>query len=346
MPLIRELPTGSMVVGKLPRGCELCQRGRKSVIFITGLCPRKCFYCPLSRDRRRDILFINEKAVLKLDEKTLISEILKSDSLGVGITGGDPLVKLERTFFIIKVLKDYFPEMHIHLYTTGVTLTKTVLSKLDKIGLDELRIHPKPRNWDKIELALRESSMDVGAEIPALPGSEREIIKFAEYLTDIGAHFLNINELEFSETNAIALLQRGYRMNEDYITAKGSKDTAIRVLKQAARELDLNIHFCPAVVKDRYQTSLRLYRKAIVTAKNYQQVTDEGLLKYLEIIAENPGKIRELIPAPLLETTEGKAYTSVFFADRLMKAGYDVYVVEESPTPQRQILNREKYKPY
>jgi len=343
MSTIKNLPTGSIVVGKLPKGCELCQRGRKSIIFVTGLCPRKCFYCPLSKERRRDVFIINEKEVTELNEKILISEILKSDSLGVGITGGDPLVKLDRTLFTIRVLKDYFPDMHIHLYTTGITLTKTILSKLEKSGLDELRIHPKPRNWRKIELALKESNMEVGAEIPALPGSVEEIKIFAEYLADIGAHFLNINELEFSETNALALLQRGYRMNDDYITAKGSRETAIRVLEWATHHLDLNIHFCPAVVKDRYQTSLRLYRKAVAIAKNYQQVTDEGLLRYLKVVTKNPEKLQQIIPKSLLEVKENKVYTSVFFADRLIKAGYTVYLVEESPTPQRQILNIGKY---
>jgi len=289
------------------------------------------------------VFIINEKEVTELNEKILISEILKSDSLGVGITGGDPLVKLDRTLFTIRVLKDYFPDMHIHLYTTGITLTKTILSKLEKSGLDELRIHPKPRNWRKIELALKESNMEVGAEIPALPGSVEEIKIFAEYLADIGAHFLNINELEFSETNALALLQRGYRMNDDYITAKGSRETAIRVLEWAAHHLDLNIHFCPAVVKDRYQTSLRLYRKAVAIAKNYQQVTDEGLLRYLKVVTKNPEKLQQIIPKSLLEVKENKVYTSVFFADRLIKAGYTVYLVEESPTPQRQILNIGKY---
>ncbi len=341
---MKTLATGSIVKGELPRGCELCQRGRKSVVFITGLCPRRCFYCPLSEERRRDVFYVNEKLLAKVEERELISEVLKSDSLGAGITGGDPLVKLDRTLYVIKTLKEYFPDMHIHLYTTGITLTKTVLSKLEKAGLDELRIHPTPQHWRKIELALKESSMDVGAEIPALPGAEEEIKKFAEYLDRIEASFLNINELEFSETNALALLQRGYQINEDYITARGSRETALKVLEWAVSNLNLNMHFCPAIVKDRYQTSLRLYRKAVATAKNYQQVTDEGLLKYVEVITQKPDKLKQLIPRPLLEIKKDRAYTSLYFADKLAKLGYEIYIVEESPTPQRQILNREKYE--
>ncbi|OYT30335.1 MAG: radical SAM protein [Thermofilum sp. ex4484_82] len=344
MSRVRVLPTGSIVLGKLPPGCSLCQRGRKSIIFITGLCLRKCFYCPLSLNRRKDVFFVNEKQLKKYDRKQMLAEILLSDSHGAGITGGDPLVKIDVTLSIINYLKEVFSNFHIHLYTSGVTLTKGIVSKLDRAGLDELRIHPSRRYWNKIKLALENSSMRVGAEIPVLPGAEEEIIKFAKYLDSIEADFLNLNELEFSETNAIALLQRGYKMREDYITAKGSRETAINVIEWATENLSLSIHFCPAVVKDRYQTSLRLYRRAVSIAKNYQEITDEGLLRYVEVKTDNLVSIKNIIPPPLRETHANKACTSMYYADKLVKKSFSVYIIEEAPTFPRQIINKEEYR--
>jgi pyruvate formate-lyase activating enzyme-like uncharacterized protein len=50
--------------GGVVRGCELCLLGAKSVIFITGLCPLSCPYCPVSAERfGKDVMYVNDVPV-------------------------------------------------------------------------------------------------------------------------------------------------------------------------------------------------------------------------------------------------------------------------------------------
>lgn len=59
----------SIIYNDLPTGCKLCLMGLKSILFITGLCNVKCFYCPVSRERiGRDVIYINDKIINKFPE--------------------------------------------------------------------------------------------------------------------------------------------------------------------------------------------------------------------------------------------------------------------------------------
>ncbi|RLF05644.1 MAG: radical SAM protein [Thermoprotei archaeon] len=332
---IRRLYTGSLVYGSLPSGCRLCLRGLKSVVFVTGLCPRRCFYCPLSRERRgRDVVYVNERPVG--NEAELLAEVLISGSRGAGLTGGDPLVRPARTLKFLRTLKGEFGDnFHVHLYTTGRTLTPRLLSELEDAGLDELRLHPEPNDVDRLLELLRRAkpSIEVGFEIPMLPDRLNETLSLARRLATCDAvTFLNINELEFSEENSGELLARGYRLSDDWKSAVGSREAATKLLEAAEREgLPLSIHFCPANVKDRYQTGLRLYRRGVMSAKLHELVSDEGTL------------LKALIPegcekAPSGMIVEGRVgpETSVALAELL---GLEYRLIEELPNYQRTLLN-------
>ncbi|MEM4556059.1 MAG: radical SAM protein, partial [Acidilobaceae archaeon] len=99
----------------LAKGCELCDLGSKAVIFVTGLCPEDCFYCPISPERwRLDVTYVNEERVYSLND--IVIEVNRMSALGAGITGGEPFIVLDRVVKIITTLKEHFGEsFHIHL---------------------------------------------------------------------------------------------------------------------------------------------------------------------------------------------------------------------------------------
>ena len=161
--------------GNLCRGCKLCVKGEKLVLFITGICPRNCWYCSISEKKKnKDVIFANERPITKVEEA--IEEAKLCDAAGAGITGGDPLSKLDRTLEYIKALKNEFKDFHIHLYTSLDLVNEDKLKQLFEAGLDEIRFHPvldDNTDWHKIDLAL-EYDWDVGLEIPAVPDKEKE----------------------------------------------------------------------------------------------------------------------------------------------------------------------------
>jgi len=273
---------------KLTNGCKQCIIGRKLVVFVTGVCPRNCFYCPLSEQKKNnDVIFANERKLIDENDITaLIDEANSCKAYGSGFTGGDPLVKIERTSRYIKLLKKEFgKKFHIHLYTIPESLTAERLEILDKAGLDELRLHPDFTNnlhWKKVDLLYtkdgkRKYSFDIGVEIPSIPGYDDATKKLIDYFID-KIDFLNINELEISDTNSCELVDRHFH-TKDRLSygVKGSQDLALKLLTYCTKNYPKkNVHYCTCKLKDGVQLKERLKLRAKTTKKIFDIVTEDG----------------------------------------------------------------------
>lgn len=265
--------------GKLPKGCAYCVKGQKLVLFLTGLCPNKCFYCPVSEQKSgKDVVYANEWKITS--PKDIIKEAELTDAKGAGITGGDPLVKLDRTVKYIKLLKKKFGRnFHIHLYTPLNLVTEARLKRLYDAGLDEIRFHPmldKPKEWKRIELA-NKFDWDVGIEIPVIPGKKKETIKLINYIKD-KVDFLNLNELEISDTNVNKLVEKGFKpKNKFSYGVKGSEKLAKELLNYLKKS-KLNVHYCTTTTKDKAQLARRIKRRAVNVALKTDFITKEGTL--------------------------------------------------------------------
>ncbi len=281
---VRKTAGESLATGTLSKGCQLCIKGRKLVFFVTGKCNKSCYYCTISNNRwQKDEVTVNERPVR--NDTDIIDEVKKCGSKGAGITGGEPLLVADRVVNYIRLLKKAFgKQFHIHLYTNGTLATAENLKKLNRAGLDELRIH---MDRDAVKRALRLRGWKVGMEVPCIPGKEQEMYRLVDFLEDAGANFLNINELEFSERNVAPMEKLGLTLLTDSLTAvKGSEETAMKVLKYAEKK-KLPVHFCTAKLKLNYQLRNRLYNRAARVKRPFEVVTSDGFLLKGVIMTEN-----------------------------------------------------------
>jgi len=207
----------------IPKGCKLCLKGQKTVLFLNGICqkPDHCsWYCPISTERRdKNFTFANEIEITS--KEGLLEEVNKIDAKGMSITGGEPLseLNLEKTLDYIKYIKiQKGNKFHVHLYTNGINFNNSIASKLALAGLDEIRFHPSKENWLNIEFALNKGLV-VGAEVPVIPNKEKikELHKFIIYLNSIGVDFINLNEFEYCFPNSESLKSRGYQLKKGSI---------------------------------------------------------------------------------------------------------------------------------
>lgn len=342
------------VIGELPEGCRLCLKGAKAVIFVTGLCPvtPPCYYCPVSVEKHgkdEPYIYVNERKTYNIDEIT--AECEKMDAEGASISGGDPLTRLDRSLQIIRDLKAIFGyQFHIHLYTTGLPANKKSLEALHDVGLDEIRFHTVDKlTKEAIQMALEYPSWAVGVEIPAIPGELETIKETMRFLDEINIKFMNLNELELSESNYRQLLARGFVEDKDRpFIVIGSEKTALKALEWGATHTHLAIHYCSASTKDGVQLKNRLIRTAKKTARPYHEITEEGLLVVGTIVPDRANTslrtaarlLREKFGVPkkliFIHPTKKRIETRWDIVETLApffkKKGFSCAIVEQYPT--------------
>jgi uncharacterized protein len=264
------------------------------VLFVTGLCRFRCFYCPVSgRRNQKDVVYANERLVVS--DEDVLEEARAIGAAGTGITGGDPLGVVDRTEHYVRLLKQEFgPSHNIHLYTHEPNAEK--LERLARAGLDEFRLHIPHYLWGplladggayrQVLEAAPSWGIRRGVEIPVLPEKEAELRRLLVALEGIGVDFVNLNELEFSETNEEKLHERRYELDpRNGWGVRGSRAVAERIVRES--RLKVPVHYCSSRFKDGVQLKQRLLRRAARTAPPFARVTEDGTV--ILGIVEVPG---------------------------------------------------------
>ena len=276
---MKDTKFASFLHGSLPKGCAHCVKGEKMVLFVTGVCPRKCNFCPISDEKNgKDYSYADEWKTN--DIKDIITEASAISAKGAGFTGGDPLARMERTVKYIRALKKKFGKgFHIHLYTSLDLVDDKKMKRLFKAGLDEIRFHfdlDDKKYWGRIDIPIQ-YSWDVGVEIPVIPGKVKQMKRMVDFIGD-KVKFLNLNELEIPDNSFHSLVGIETKDSLSY-AARGSVGMGMKILEYVEKKYPrLSVHLCTARTKDAYQLANRLRRRAKNIARKFDHVDDEGMI--------------------------------------------------------------------
>lgn len=325
------------------------------VLLVTGRCSKGCYYCPLSSEKRgKDVFYANERRTHGTED--VIDEARLMDALGTGVTGGDPLEDIGRTVDSIKALKKAFGRNHhIHLYTS--TTDRGRLRRVAEAGLDEIRFHPMVGQWRDLAATgfadavaySRKLGMRVGFEVPVIPGKEQDIVALIAFADEVGLDFVNLNELEFSETNWRALRRLGFDVKkEDDVSSgvDGSERLALDLLELDAK---VPLHYCSAAFKDGIQLRRRIMRRAKRVKRPHEELTDDGTFIIGIIETERPSAtgawlLHEFqIPGKYIWAggSEARLEVAPWILEEICgQIDLPCYVVEEYPTADRLEVER------
>ncbi|MCX6799165.1 MAG: radical SAM protein [Candidatus Diapherotrites archaeon] len=297
MAKIKENRFGSVNAGALDRGCLLCMQGKKVVIVATGMCPMRCYFCPIGEGLRgKDIVKANERVARRM--RDIVTEAEEMRAQGAGITGGEPLLVVKRVCGIIRMLKKRFgKKFHVHLYTEGSLANEKNVKMLEKSGLDEIRFQllKNKKGFGRILPALR-TKMQVTVEVPAIPtrAKERELREMIDFMKKNGVKFLNLNEFEFSDSNFGEMLRLGFRQEHEFTYAvKGSREAALRLMRYARPEI--KVHFCPTFIKSGLQLRERLRRRALAIRKPFERVNADGFIEKATVEVVPPAWAKKIL---------------------------------------------------
>ncbi|MHA2347021.1 MAG: hypothetical protein ACXACP_09905, partial [Candidatus Hodarchaeales archaeon] len=259
-----------------------------------------------------------------------------------------------------KTLKEHFSNnFHIHLYTRGKGLREQELKALIPY-LDEIRFHiiNIEKDFHAVKIALK-FELDVGIEIPVIPS--RGINYYKKIITTFEAlippknqfYFINLNELEISETNYRKLLNHGLKEDPVNLSAvEGSSSLAVEIVSWANKHSAIPVHFCSLKTKDGIQLPNRLLRIALNNKLPSDVVietgSDKGLLirGIIESVDYDLDEIKEFlvleldVPAEMVyhEKSGKRILTNAAILEELKKdlinafPGIKLGIAEEYPT--------------
>jgi pyruvate formate-lyase activating enzyme-like uncharacterized protein len=211
------------------------------------------------------------------------------NATGTGITGGDPMLDLEKTLEAVRQLKAAFgSEHHIHVYTS-IPFDPLRAKDFGEAGLDEIRFHLLSGTTDKYRATMEACSqhdITVGVELPCEPDNEEGLFALLDELETVPVEFLNLNELEITVGNQENMDVRGFNLSGGITAAaEGSAELALR-LKEAAQNKSYHLKFCTAKYKDAGQLRNRFKRRGQATLRPYEVLSDDDTILFGAIPAQ------------------------------------------------------------
>jgi|WetSurMetagenome_2_1015567.scaffolds.fasta_scaffold01393_13 uncharacterized protein len=283
--------------GDLSPGCSICGNGGWGCNFINRLCNRNCFYCP----QDRSIMAESEPQTDGIFFKSPSEHIffLKTFQIkGVGFSGGEPLLVLDRLLAHIKEIRREFGDsIYLWVYTNGDLADRDSLEELGQAGLNEIRLDLSARGYDLSPIYLMKKHIPtVTVEIPAIPEDFERVKNLLAKMERMGVDFLNLHQLHASENNYRALCKRNYHFVHDpSISVFESELMALKLLAFAREfRIELPINYCSSVYKRRFQGHDHRTRFASIVMNGWEEITEAAYIRSFRVL-DSTDKINKLV---------------------------------------------------
>lgn len=274
--------------GALSPGCLICQNGDWECNFINRLCTRNCYFCKRYHRSFKKEPYPQTRAHTFVNPVQHIEYLKAFHIRGVGFSGGEPLLVSERLVSHISAIRQEFGKsMYLWMYTNGDLVNREILEKLQEAGLDEIRFNIAAREYDISPVILaRDYIPTLTVEIPAIPEDYETVKNLLPELQSNGVDFLNLHQITIGKQNCRELIKRNYHLISclSAATIFESEICALNLIQYACeQELRLPISYCSTIYKYRFQGRGRRKQKASAVIKSYQEITNAGYIRVLEI---------------------------------------------------------------
>jgi hypothetical protein len=181
--------------------------------------------------------------------------------------------------------------------------------------------------------------MKVGLEVPLIPERKDDLLALIAWAEAEGLAFVNLNELEFSDSNYARMGRQGYETKHELsYGVKGADAAAVEIL---ARPWRITVHYCTSGFKDGWQLRTRIRRRAETVARPWDVVTEDGTLVKGVVEGEGlPELMRELsethrVPTDLMSVVHARGRLEIapwVLQEIAPRLGRPAFIVEEYPT--------------
>ena len=293
--------------GPLSPGCSICGGGGWGCNYINSLCTRHCFYCPQDRSMKEECESYTDGITFK-NPAEHVSFLKIFQIRGVGFSGGEPLLVLDRLLSHINAIRHEFGNsLYLWMYTNGDGVDRSTLKRLQDAGLNEIRFDLSARKYDLTPVVLsKEYIPTVTVEIPAIPEDFDLLKNMVGEMESAGVNFLNLHQLLSTEYNYKALSRRNYHfLHQRTIPVFESEICALKLLVFAREhEVQLPINYCCSAYKDRFQCGGERTRLSRVVLKGFEEITNAGYIRSF-LVRDSRDKIESMVRQ--IEETHGSA---------------------------------------
>jgi pyruvate formate-lyase activating enzyme-like uncharacterized protein len=323
---------------RLAPGCRVCVAGQWSCLFISGICNGSCFYCPAPQDE--DLQPVSQNIFFD-SPADYADYVEKLGFKGVGLSGGEPLIKFDLCLkYISELRKRFNNNFHIWLYTNGILGTKEKFKALKQAGLNEIRFDIGATAYSLESVEKASGFFDnLTIEIPSVP-EDLELLKLKlPEMESLNVKYLNLHQLRITPHNFKNLSKRNYTFihGKKALVAE-SEISALETINYCLeKNINISVNYCSYAYKNRFQGAAARKKAAKLISETYEEITENGYLRrvYLEgdlgFCDEKEKSLCALLGNEGFERKENKIYFKFNYFPLFTEPGLEINIEYYEP---------------